>query len=120
MQLMLTPLLASKTAMSLLFWASLGLLLASATGGIAFVVVKTLELFRTMRASGRVISAGAQRILDAAAAMEQRASRIGPDPRLARRASELEGSIADLRVLLGELGRVRARVGAVRAVVPPK
>jgi hypothetical protein len=106
--------------MSLLFWASLIVLLVTSIGGITLTVVRAIELVRAFRAFSRVAGAGAERILNATATMEQRLQETASADRLARSTAELQRSLVPARVLLRELRRLRTTAGGMRALVPRK
>jgi hypothetical protein len=104
--------------MSLLFWFSLVLLGAVMIGGIALIAVRAIELYRVFRSCGRVIAAGAERILNASEALEQRAAR---DPaQIAEARERLERSLHEAAPLLREVGRLRAKLAGAKAAVPRK
>ena len=89
-------------------------------GGITLTVVRAIELIRTFRAFGRVAAAGAERILNVTATMEQRLQDTAPAERLTRSTAELEGSLAPAKVLLREIRRLRTSAVGLRALVPRK
>jgi hypothetical protein len=105
--------------MSLFVWLSFAFLGIVAAGSSLLVVVRAIDLFRASRSFGRVIAAGAERILNSAEQAEQRATRISPD-RVTAAVERLEGSLATANVLLREARRVQASLAGLRAVVPRK
>jgi len=103
-----------------LFWVSLTLALVAGLTAIALVVYRAIELYRTFRTCGRLLTAGAERILNASAMMEQRAADAASTERLQRSVARLHESFAEARVLRREIGRVQGAVRSVTGLVPRK
>jgi|SRR6266508_4949064 hypothetical protein len=112
--------LVSIAAVSVLFWVSLTLVLVAGTSSIALVVYRALEFYRAFRTSVRVLSAGAQRILDAASVAEQRTTDAASTERLQRSVARLQDSLAEARLLLREFRRFRGTLRSVTGLVPRK
>ena len=106
--------------MSVLFWGSLAVLVVTSAGGIALVVIRAIELVRAFRDFGRVAAAGAERILNATAIMEQRVQDTASGERLGRASAELQRSLVPATVLLREVRRLRSSYLGLRALVPRK
>jgi hypothetical protein len=105
--------------MSLLFWCSLVFFGVVAIGGIVLVAVRTLEVVRVSRRCVRILTAGAEPILNGAAGLEQRSSAVNPD-RVTEAVQRLERSLERGKILLREARRVQGGFAAVRAAVPRK
>lgn len=105
--------------MSLLFWCSLVFFGVVVIVGITFVAVRTVEVVRVSRECVRILTAGAEPILNGAAGLEQRSSAVDTD-RVTEAVQRLERSLERAKVLLREARRVQGGVAQVRAAVPRK
>jgi hypothetical protein len=105
--------------MSLLLWLSLVFLGVVTIGGIVLIARRVIELIRVSRSSGRVIAASAERILNAAERVEQRATTGAPD-RVGHSVERLQRSLAEASVLAREARRVKAELDGFREAVPRK
>jgi hypothetical protein len=105
---------------SVLFWVSLTLALAAGITAIALAVVRAIELYRTFRTSVRILSAGAQRILDGLSAAEQRATGAASTEQLQRSVARLQRSLGEARLLLSEFRRFQGTLRSVTGLVPRK
>lgn len=104
----------------MLFWVSLTLALAAGILAVALAVWRAIELYRTFRTSGRILAAGAQRILDAVSVAEQRASGGASTEKLQQSVARLQTSLAETRLLMREFRRFQGTLRSVTGLVPRK
>jgi hypothetical protein len=106
---------------SIAIWLGLAVLVAAFAGGVAFVVVRGLAAYRTLKTVGGDLAGGIDRVLRDA---EQVATKLeglaAGTERLGAALERLRVSRARLNVLLEAIGQVRAAVGRVTGVVPRK
>jgi hypothetical protein len=102
-------------------WSGLAVLVAAFVGGVAFVAVRGLAAYRTVKTVGGELAAGVDRVL---ADAEQVATKLEGlaqgSTRLQAALERLRISRARLNVLLEAVAQVRAAVGRITGVVPRK
>ena len=114
-------LVASIAAMTLLLWVLLSLVLLAILGGLAFLALRGLQLWRSFKVFGRALD-------DTTSALTRSLERLGPSAERASAAPErLEPSLARLRVSLARAAILRSAVqdvqdslGRLTAVYPRK
>ena len=104
----------------MLLLAALIVSVGAVAASLAFVIVRTLALFRGFRAAGEAIATAADELSAAAERMGERASTAGDTARLAESLERLRASRARLRALLAAWSDSREAVGRITAVVPRK
>ena len=107
--------------MSAAIWLGLAVFVAAFAGGVAFVAVRALAAYRTLKTTGGELTAGIDRVLgDAEQVTTKLEGLAAGTERLGAALERLSVSRARLNVLLEAIGQVRAAVGRVTGVVPRK
>ena len=90
------------------FWIALVVLVAGVVGGIAYVVVRGISLWRQFKRTGRAFSAESSRIANVSAGMQDHLDRAGASGgRLSDAATQLSVSRARLDVQLQAIREAR-------------
>jgi hypothetical protein len=101
-----------------LVWIALVVGLLAVVGSIVFVVVRALELWRAIRASGAALGAGMEELGRSADAL---AAREAPQfERLEPKLERLRRSSAQLAVLSNAIKRVRDQASSALVLYPRK
>lgn len=107
--------------MPLPVWVGLGVLVVATVGGAAYVVMRGLQAWQTLRSSGRALEEAVNELLDRAARVEEHlASLEGGDPRLQRSLERLRSGTGVLRTELRVIRDVRAPLTRFRAAALPR
>ena len=102
-------------------WIGLAVVVAATFGGIAFVVIRALAAYRTLKTTGSELVAGVDRVVTDAEAITVKLERLAQgSERLGAALERLSVSRARLNVLLEAVAQVRTAVGRVTGVVPRK
>jgi len=102
-------------------WSGLAVLVVAFVGGSAFVAVRGLTAYRTVKAAGGELTAGADRVLTDAEQLATKLEGLAQgSARLGAALERLRVSRARLNVLLEAIAQVRAAVGRITGVVPRK
>jgi hypothetical protein len=105
----------------LLLWFALLVLVASVTAGAAFVVLRALALWRTIKSFAAALENAVTAVVTTAARLTAEAEALGTTlPRVEQRVSRLQVSLARLAVLRAAVQDVRDAVAGVTAVYPRK
>ena len=103
----------------MVLWASLAVLLVAIVGGIGYVVVRGLQLWRDAKRAGRTMTAELDRISAASLQIEhQTAAAVAAAERLRIAADRLAVSRAKLEVQLAAVREARAQVRRMFWFVP--
>jgi hypothetical protein len=103
----------------LAFWLSLAVLLAALAAGVAYAVVRGLQLWRLVKRTGATFAAETERISSASAQIERHlADASAAAARLRDASTRLAGSRARLDVQLGAVREARANVRRMLWFVP--
>ncbi len=101
------------------FWIALAVLLVAVAGGIAFVVVRGLQLWRDVKRSGSTIGAEVERISETSLQIERHAAAAeAAVGRLHGATERLATSRAQLDVQLSAVREARAQVRRTFWFVP--
>ena len=93
------------------FWVALVVLIAGVVGGIAYVVVRGIALWRQFKRTGRAFSAESSRIAESSAEMQEHMDRAeASGERLAGAGARLSTSRARLEVQLQAIREARHTV----------
>jgi hypothetical protein len=107
--------------MPLPVWVGLGVLVVATVGGAAYVVLRGLQAWQTLRSSGRALEEAVNELLDRAARVEEHvASLEDGDPRLRRSLERLRAGTGVLRTELRVIRDVRAPLTRFRAAALPR
>ena len=95
------------------FWISLGVLLVGVSAGVAFCVVRGLQLYRNAKSTGGRITAEMERISDVTRQIERRSAQAaaaaerlhGATGRLAVSRARLDVQLSAIREAQGQLRR---------------
>jgi cell shape-determining protein MreC len=102
-------------------WSGLAVVIAAFLGGIAFVAVRGLSAYRTVKVVGGELTAGVDRVLADAERVATKLEGLAQgSARLQAALERLRVSRARLNVLLEAIAQVRAAVGRITGVVPRK
>ena len=98
----------------------LGAGVLAALGAIAFLVVRVLEAWRSLKRLRRHLGRALERLEDAGKRTSESAARAGEQEELAASVARLRLSLARLAVLRGALDEATDTVGRFTAVYPRK
>ena len=102
-------------------WSGLVVLVAAFVGGVAFVAVRGLAAYRTLRSAGTEVADGLDRVVADADQVATKLEALAQgSARLQAALDRLRVSRARLNVLLEAVAQVRAAVGRITGVVPRK
>ena len=102
-------------------WSGLAVLVAAFVGGVAFVAVRGLAAYWTLKAAGGELAAGVDRVLTDAEQVATKLEGLAKgSARLQAALERLRVSRARLSVLLEAISQVRAAIGRITGVVPHK
>lgn len=104
-----------------LFWLALAVALVSVIASALYLTLKGLEAFRAVKAVGRAVSDGIERVERASGESERHLALAAESgSRLEVELAQLRRSRARLNVLTSAIDDVRASVGRVTGVYPRK
>jgi hypothetical protein len=103
-----------------IYLAALAIFLLAVLGGSAFLTVRVLRFFRTLKAVRRAIFDGLERVADAADHAAERAAELTADDALPQALARLRRTTTQLAVLRAAVEEVQDSIAAVTVWYPRK
>ena len=107
--------------MTIALWIGVLVVVIAAIAGIAYIVVRALELWRTFKAFGRALNETVSGLVASLNRLETKSATLGSDvPRLQATTARLQSDLTRLAVLRQAVQDARDAFGWILAVYPRK
>ena len=104
-----------------MIWIALAFCVLAVAGSLAYAAVRAWRLWKTIRATSRLATEAAGRVMDSAATAEAHVASLGAGAeRLATAMERLQASLAELAVIRAAASETSALLASIRGVVPRK